>query len=419
MHFLKTLAFISLTLISSSHVYAEGAAKQTRDILESGKLVEGEKTIAEKLAKNPNDAELRFGLGLVRFVRAIERYAQSQYKYGLRPPKNAAVPFLRFPVPSNPNPEALTYEAQRDVLKTLLLDLEQVDLTLSPIGETPVKIKLDLNAIKFDLRNNGKADESGRLSSILSSLRMMDVPITEAVTEAVEPFEVSFDTSDVYWLRGYTHLTSAGLEFLLAYDWHVLFEQSGRLFYPRTTPSSFDTISQIPDTETSGSFLGSNLQIADFIALIHDIRWPIAEPARMKSAHTHFKQVIHLGRLTWKSILAETDDDHEWIPSPTQKGGVLRGMPVGKEQADEWLASLEDFDAMLDGKLLVPYWRFNKGINLKKVFYEPRMFDAVLWFTGHAAAPFLEDGPVMESAVWEKRQRVFGGNFLSYAAWFN
>jgi hypothetical protein len=399
----------------SSNVYAGEAADQARQILESGQLVEGEKTITDKLNKNPSDNELRFGLGLIRFTRAIERYAQSQYKYGLRPPKNTQIPFLRFPVPLNPNPEPLTYEAQRDVFKTLLADLEQVDLTLGSIGDAPVKIKLNLSNIKFDLRNDGKADESGRLASILSSLRMMDEP----TQEKIEPFEVVFDTSDVYWLRGYTHLTSATLQFLLAYDWHVTFEQSGRLFYPKSTPTSFDEASQTIDTDKSRSFIGSNFEIADVIALLHEIRWPVAEPQRMKAAHTHFKQVISLGRLTWKSILAETDDDHEWIPNPTQKGGVLRGMPVGKEQVDEWLAALDDFDAILDGKILIPYWRFNKGLNFKKVFYEPRQFDMVLWFTGHAAVSFLEDGPIIASEIWFKRDRVFGGHFLSYAAWFN
>jgi hypothetical protein len=413
MYFKTILCAVFLSLSSSAH--AGEAAEQTRQILESGKLVDGEKTIAAKLAKTPSDNELRFGLGLIRFTRAIERYAQSQYKYGLRPPKNSQIPFLRFPVPENPNPEALTYEAQRDVFKTLLADLEQVDLTLGSIGDAPVKIKLNLSNIKFDLRNDGKADENGRLASILSSLRMM-VPPSQ---ETIEPFEVAFDTSDVYWLRGYTHLTSATLEFLLAYDWHVTFEQSGRLFYPKTTPYSFDTSPNAIEAEKSRSILGSNVEFADLVALLHEIRWPVTEPERMKAAHTHFKQVISLGRLTWTSILAETDDDHEWIPNPTQKGGVLRGMPVGKEQVDEWLATLNDFDAMLDGKLLIPYWRFNKGINLKKVFYEPRMFDLVLWFTGHAAAPFLDDGPIMATEIWEKRERVFGGNFLTYAAWFN
>lgn len=413
MHFKTILLSIFLSFTSAS--YAGEAADQTRQILESGKLVEGEKIIVSRLAKTPSDNELRFGLGLIRFTRAIERYAQSQYKYGLRPPKNSQIPFLRFPVPENPNPEALTYETQRDVFKTLLADLEQVDLILGAIGDAPVKIKLNLSNIKFDLRNDGKADESGRLASIISSLQMMMPPSQETI----EPFEVAFDTSDVYWLRGYTHLTSATLEFLLAHDWHITFEQSGRLFYPKTTPYSFDEASQIPNNERSRSFIGSNFEIADLIALLHKIRWPVAEPERMKAAHTHFKQVISLGRLTWKSILAETDDDSEWIPSPTQKGGVLRGMPIGQEQVDEWLATLNDFDAMLDGKLLIPYWRFNKGINLKKVFYEPRMFDLVLWITGHAAAPFLEDGTIMATEIWNKRQRVFGGNFLSYAAWFN
>ena len=117
--------------------------------------------------------------------------------------------------------------------------------------------------------------------------------------------------------------------------------------------------------------------------------------------------------------MAETDDDHEWIPGPKQKNGAFSDMPVSQEIVDEWLAALDDFDAVLDGKLLIPYWRFDQGLNLRKVFFEPRTFDLVLWFTGHAAAPYVEAGPVMSDEVWRKRSEIFGGNFPGYAVWFN
>ena len=47
------------------------------------------------------------------------------------------------------------------------------------------------------------------------------------------PFEVKFDNSDAFWLRGYCHLLSASLEFVLAYDWRSAFERTAGLFYPR------------------------------------------------------------------------------------------------------------------------------------------------------------------------------------------
>ena len=388
-----------------------------RQILQSGKLAAGEKAFALRLAKAPADDEVRFGLGLIRFARAIEHYGQSQYRYGLQPPKTASIPFLRFPVPVNPRPEAASYEAQREVLKSLMADFAEVDAILAPMGGGDVKIRLNLSEIKFDLRDNGQADDSGKLSSILASLRMAP----PGAKDRPEPFEVAFDSADALWLRGYCHLLSGSLEFLLAYDWHVAFEHSGRLFYPKIVPPPMGGVSSAPDGGGIGHMTGfrESLEIADLVALLHDTNWPLAEPQRLQAAHAHLKQVVALSRLTWKAILAETDDDHEWIPGPKQKNGVFSDMPISQDVVDEWLAALDDFDAVLDGKLLIPYWRFDQGVNLRKVFFEPRAFDLVLWITGHAAAPYVEAGPVMSGEVWDKRQHIFGGNFPGYAVWFN
>ncbi len=409
------VAFIALACIASAGARADDDALSTRQTLESGQIAAGELAMAARLSADPANNEARFGLGVIRFARAIERYWQSQYRFGLRAPRTMSVPLLRFPVPVNPAPEEISYEQQRETLRTLLDDLANAEATLAPMTDSPVKIVLDLNAIKFDLRGDGKPDDSEKLSSILASLRMTR---PDAASKA-EPFEVAFDNADALWLRGYTHLLSASIEFVLAYDWHTTFERAGRLFYPRTTPPPFGEAVVAPNRDRSGGLFGDGAQIADLIALIHEIRWPVAEAARLQSAHAHLKQVIALNRETWKAILARTDDDRVWIPGPQQKHGVVSSMPVTQEQLDAWLKALDEFDAVLDGKLLLPHWRFSQGVNLKKVFIDPRPFDLVLWGTGHAAAPYLEAGPVLSGAEWAKWQRIFNGNFPGYAFWFN
>jgi hypothetical protein len=139
----------------------------------------------------------------------------------------------------------------------------------------------------------------------------------------------------------------------------------------------------------------------------------------MSRVRSHLKQVVALSRESWKAILSETDDDREWIPAPTQKNGVLPGMAVTRQRVDTWLAALDDFEAVLDGRMLLPHWGLEKGFNLKRVFEEPGRFDLVLWATGHAAAPYLEDGPVISQESWRLWQQVFRGDFLSFAAYFN
>ena len=409
------VALIALACLAAADAHAGDDALATRQTLESGQIAAGELAMAARLSAGPDNNEARFGLGLIRFARAIERYGQSQYRYGLRAPRSMSVPLLRFPVPVNPTPDELSYEKQRDTLKTLLEDLANVEATLAPMTDAPVKIVLDLNAIKFDLRGDGKPDDSEKLSSILASLRMTP----PASAGRPEPFEVAFDNADSLWLRGYAHLLSASIEFVLAYDWRLTFERAGRLFYPRITPPPFGGAASAPNIAGAGGFLGDGAQIADFIALIHEIRWPIAEAARLQSAHAHLKQVIALNRRTWKAILARTDDDRVWIPGPQQKHGVIASMPVNQEQVDAWLKALDEFDAVLDGDLLLPHWRFAEGVNFKKVFFDPRPFDLVLWATGHAAALYLQAGPVLSGAEWTNWQRIFNGNFPGYAFWFN
>ena len=116
---------------------------------------------------------------------------------------------------------------------------------------------------------------------------------------------------------------------------------------------------------------------------------------------------------------AETDDDHEWIPNPRQKG--VLGVPVRQEMIDGWMRFLDESEDLLAGKKLVPFWRGaeTRGVNLRKVFTDPRPFDSVLWIQGIGATPYLEDGPMTNPEVWGRLQRVFGGEFFGFAIWFN
>jgi hypothetical protein len=94
-------------------------------------------------------------------------------------------------------------------------------------------------------------------------------------------------------------------------------------------------------------------------------------------------------------------------------------MQLSQDQVNTWLAAIDDFEAVLDGRKLIPHWRFEKGINLRMVLEEPRTFDAVLWATGHAAIPYLQQGPILTAQTWGAWQRVFAGNFLIFALYLN
>ena len=408
-------AVLAMATIPSWSALAGEAADYTREALEKGDWKAAETDLTRRLIKDAGDDEARFGLALVQFAHAIENFGRHHHRYGLK--LRQAVPFMRIPVPANSSPYVPTYEIQRAALQTLLDDLTQVEKTLGQIQGKDVKIHVDLEKVRLDFKSKpdlAPGFEAQEPATLMSVVRAMNPRIAQrrgAEIPAV-PFEVAFDRADALWLQGYCHLLSAGLEFVLAYDWRETFAKTAGLFYPRLKlPGEF--------APTKQGFFGDEYAIADAIAMLHEIRWQPVEPDRLLKTREHLKQVVALSRLSWQAIFAETDDEQEWIPGPAQKSAVMPTMQITQPRVDTWLAALDEFDAVLDGRKLIPHWRFAKGINLRRVLEQPQSFDLVLWATGHGAVPYLEEGELVNSETWRTWQNVFGGNFLLFAVYLN
>ena len=86
-----------------------------------------------------------------------------------------------------------------------------------------------------------------------------------------------------------------------------------------------------------------------------------------------------------------------------------------------WFAFLDEMDAILAGKKLLPFWRDadGRGINLRRVFTEPSTLDLILWIQGTAATPYLEKGTITPDDFWRTTNAIFRGQFLGFAIWFN
>jgi len=129
--------------------------------------------------------------------------------------------------------------------------------------------------------------------------------------------------------------------------------------------------------------------------------------------------VISLSRESWKSILAETDSDREWVPNPKQLS-VIPQVRVTDEMVKSWLKFLDEIALILDGKKNIPFWRDEKlSINFAKIFTEPRPFDLVSWVQGTAATPYLEKGNTTDARVWNEMVNAFGSNLFGFVVWFN
>jgi hypothetical protein len=374
--------------------------------LEAGTLAEGETALAAVADSAPEDVEARLGLGVIRFMRAIENLSQGLYVYGLKPPESFMVPALRLPVPPNPSPEPITYQKFHDLIQAYVDDLALAEETLADIGTSDVEFVLDLAKIRYDVDGDGTVQEGERFLNVIqrvSGMRPQQMPAS---------LSFAFDTGDVFWLRGYCHALMAVGEFFLAHDWQESFDSSFYHLFPAMESPFRDALAP-----PSGTMNDEVAPIADFISFLH-IRWPVSEPARMAAVRTHLKAMIALSRESWDAIEAETDDNREWIPNPSQTSPFAT-LQVDTERLASWRQVLDEAEAVLDGEKLVPHWRFEQGFNLRRVFEEPQPFDLVLWITGPAALPYLEDGPVTTPEDWARMTEAFGGRFGLFALWVN
>lgn len=402
---------IPLLLVVTLAAAGDGSRPQPAPLVESylvgGRLADGESALSAKLHEQPGDDQLRFSLGVVRFLRAIERLGQSLHRYGLQSDigQKLGIPILRLPVPANAAPEPITYEDSRRILQGWIDDLRRAEATLAGIRDEGVKLSIPFGLVRLDLDGDGEASDAERLLIVYSQLNR---GVAGMLRQSPE-FKVSLDAADAHWLRGYCHLLMGMSDFVLAYDQKDQFERTARLFYPKAeTPYSF------LDTR------GDEAEIVDLVVAIHMLRWPLREPSRLQDSLGHLRAMVAESRESWRRILDEWDDDREWIPSPRQTG-VVPNVKITQDMVDQWQLFLDEVDGLLAGRKLLGHWRVSdgRGINLSRVLAEPTDFDLVLWIQGSAAAPYLEQGDVSGREVWDRLQRVFRGEFIGFAVWFN
>lgn len=380
-----------------------------------GELAEGEAALAAAIKDDPKDDQARFGLGVVQFLRAVEGRVQAFYRHGLRSDvAGGLLPLTNLPIPNNPKPEPIDPAKARALLQTWVDELAKVEATLSGITSPEVKLPLRFGRIKLDFDGDGEHSDAETLWKIFTRFNRQ----AENGPKPSEDFLIAFDRGDVDWLRGYCHLLSAIAELPLAHDFETFFRESGfLLFRGAAAPYPF-LVEELVSRSNDGE-MGFG-PIADIVSAIHRVQFPVIQPKRLASVLSHLEATAALSRSSWKAILAETDNDREWVPNPRQTSVV--GVPVTAEMIQGWMEVLDELEAILAGKTLVPFWRgvkTTRGVNLRRVLTEPRPFDLVLWVQGSAAAPYLEEGVVSSSSRWSRINRIFRGEFIGFAFWFN
>lgn len=395
---------------------ADVPAPLVEKYLHSGDLAGGEKALVQALERNPKDDRSRFGLGVLQALRAVERLTQHVHRSRPRLDGLTALG-VKLDIVPHPKPRKLTYAGTRRIIHDLLHDLARAEKTLAGIRDDGVKLSVRFGLLRLDLDGDGKPDEpAGELAARLAG----------AMPGAWKDKEgrMALDRGDVAWLRGYCHLIQGVGEIILAHDWPDLFDHLAPLLFREVeTPYPENAhLDLLPGAVIAIAIPGLNVLVAgQALFFAHLAKSPVTEPARMRAALAHFEQVVALNREMWKHIQAETDDDNEWIPNSKQTG-VLRAK-VTQEMIAAWLKIVDESEAVLAGKRLLPYpfWKPepNRGINVRTVFLQPRTFDPITWAVGTGGQPFMEKGEVTQANLWEAAARPFGGWLPGYAAWFN
>lgn len=383
-----------------------------------------QQTIVES---QPGDHNEKFRLGMMQFLRALEGLGQDHHRFGLMSGQRMTIPLMRLPVPPNDNPEKLTYQEARSIVRRLLNRLTDAQQTLASIkiDGTEIRVPVDLTKLALDLNNDGTYSDSESILYISAAVQRGGRPVTTAMPES---FPVMFDNADVSWLEGYTHVLSTFCEVALAHDWKKHFDTSAILFYPNVeTPFEF------LKAETRESVMSlSTASIFDIVAFLHNINFECKQPKRMLAALEHMESVIACSRKTWAMIEAETDDEREWLPGPKQTS-IMGSLRITQQIVGGWQDVTDEFEALLQGKKLAPFWRgtqsgringpqaWNKkiGINVRKIFTEPSNFDLALWIHGSGLQPYLEEGDISSPEDWRKFNRAFGNRFWNFAFWIN
>lgn len=377
--------------------------------LESGQA--GASAAAFATACAPDVPEACFAAGLTGLVGGVERFSQGLYRHGAMAPSMPAAAMMlgidpeMVSAPPNPAPEPLDYAGLRALLEDFVttLDAARDQFEMAAQGGDYV-LTVDPAAIRFDLNGDGTADKKETLAFFLRDLLP---PEAAGIT-------IGFDRADAFWFAGYTQIAAAPVDLLLAHDFSQFFDAVLHRVFPQAGLPMQDYShggALVMDAE-------SDAFIADVIAGLHTADFPVIDAARLAGVRERLKSITAFSRSNWQAILAETDDEHELVPSPRQTP-LVPGLPVTDEVVDAWLASLDTIDEMLDGTLLLPHWRFKQGFDLRAYFETATETDLVMLLAGQGALPFLADGPIADADSFAAANRVFGDDWPVFAFWFN
>lgn len=354
-------------------------------------------TLARLSALPAPSPEEAFAINGLHFLRAVEVTFQARYASGVTD-RTGMLPFLQLPLPPNPEPQAFDPAFLSNLFRAAQAELDQV----TPMTQD-FALTIALDDLWFDVNANALREPEEGFATLIAPFA--------AATPAPLP-KVTFDTADAAWLAAYAHLFSGLCDLILAYD------PTAALTKVTETKAK---LAEFPPAIPPNSIFATDPQNFDFVdlfAVVIETLRQDPDPARTASAKAHLLQMVALNRDFWTEANAETDNQAEWIPNDRQTSAL--GIAVPQGAGAEWLRVLDDVQALLEGRKLIPWWRLEGvGIDLGAFLDKPAPLDIPGWVQGWSALPYLKQGPLVTAESLDRFDQLLQGNAMLFALYFN
>ncbi len=357
-----------------------------------------------------SDAD-RFALGGVRFLRAVEGALQLRWQTGLSE-QLTMMPLLRLPIPENPTPSPFDPAAIASLFTNVGTGMEAARAALADIPpNADFGIEINLADLWFDINANTSRDAGEDMLSVAGPM------ILGWAWDSRDPASpapvIRFDGADAAWLSAYTHLLGGLSDIILAYD------PTAPITRVTDARSAMSSLGQLTPDPLFGMGGGASLDAVDYIAIVVATLNQAPDAARMASARTHLLSMVADNRRFWAEVATETDNEKEWLPNDRQKSALGVDLPPGTGPL--WLGVLADFEALLTGEKLVPYWRITgpAGVDVAAMFTDPRPVDLIAWIQGEGAVPYLRQGDLISAQNWTAFEQMMSGQAMLLTLFLN
>jgi hypothetical protein len=355
----------------------------------------------------PTDEE-RFALGGVRFLGAVEQALHRRWTMGTLPGLSG-IPFFSLPIPENPNPPPFQPAMIADIFRDATARMPGVSAPLAEIpDDSPFGLEIDLADLWFDIDGNKIRDAGENVLDVIGPM-LLGWRWSERDPATPAPV-VRFDVADAAWLSAYSHFIAGFGNTLLAYDptTPITEVKGARAQLDALRWGQHDDM-MIPDEQ----------DWIDIAAVVLRTLNQTPDKAHAADALTAYLAMIDDNRIFWRRADAESDNDREWIPNARQTAAL--GFTLPPDTSTVWQAVLADAEAVLRGTRLVPYlWLGDDaGVNVGRMFSDPRPIDLPMWIQGLGALPYIEKGPLISSQNFMIFTQMMEGDAMLFMVLLN